>query len=445
MKKTFAIVLSLCLLAMTLAACGGAPPASEGEDPAVSASSPAAETGSGEASGGDITLRVGCQYQMDNVMSIYNTAKEKFEAENPGVTVEYVQQERDLYHTMGLPTMLNGKNSPDVYFEWSGQRLLDRKAEGFLQPIKELSDSEWGDQFLDSAFSGSTIDGERYLVPEASDVSNVIWYNKAIFTELGVEVPTTWDEMITACETIQGAGYVPFAMGNKGFWPMGNWGAHILSRVVGEDVYNDAMTFQSDFNTPEWAAAMDYIAQLGPYMNPDLSALNDEEAGVLFYTGEAAMYPMGNWAISAIKENAPEGFEYDYFNQPAMPEGSKGDQTSAIAVTTGFVVNAKTQYYDEAVAFLKVFSSHDQEVALAEVAYMPPAKGVVTEENADPLMVRLMNETLGGTETTISPPDTGYELEAGNNLYNAIAKVLSGEVSSADALKELDEANAHLK
>lgn len=403
------------------------------------------ETASPSQTQSDVIIRLGMQFQEDSVMAVYQAAKEKFEADNPGAVIEFVLQERDLYDTIGLPTLLDGKNSPDIYFEWAGQRLIDRRAEGYLAPIPEMQ-GEWKEMFFESAFSGSTFDGVPHMVPQSTDISVMIWYNVKMFEELNISVPATWDEMLAACEKIKAAGKIPFAVGNKGFWPAGNWGGHIISRIVGEEAYSKALMGESDFNTPEFAKAMDYLKELGikGYINDDMSALTDEEAGVLFYTGEAAMYPLGNWVVADMNANAEEDFLADYFNLPAIT-GGKGDQTSVMGVNTGHVINAKTQHHDLCVAFLKVFSSTENLISMAQQGYLPPAKGVVTTENADALMVKMMDETLAGTGTVVAPPDTGYNLEIANNLYEAIAKALTGQYDSTEVLASLDEANAHLR
>ena len=437
MKKLIMLLLCLSMIA-AISACGGA---GKGNGTATTDAEP---EGTEPADGGKI-LRVGMQFQEDSIMSIFNAAKEKYESANPGVKVEFVLQERDLYQSMGLPTMLDGRNSPDIYFEWSGHRLIDRMNEGYLQPIPELS-GEWGNEFFESAFSGSTFDGQRHLVPESTDITVMIWYNKEIFDEYNLQIPETWSGMMAISETLKQEGVIPFAVGNKAFWVAGNWGSHIICRVVGEEAYDAVLTGQADFNTPEFVKAFDYLKELGEkgYLNDDMSALTDEEASVLFYTGEAAMHPLGNWMVADMRENASDIFDCDYFNLPAI-EGGKGDQTSIMGVTTGYVINAKTELYDEAVAFLKVFTSRERMVAMAGEGYLPPAPDIITLDNADALVLKMLDETLAGTDTVIAPPDTGYNLEIADNLYFAIAKVMTGTLDSAAVLAELDEAVAHLR
>ena len=72
-------------------------------------------------------------------------------------------------------------------------------------------------------------------------MTTVFWYNTEIFDTVGVRVPTTWDELIDVSNSIKEAGIIPIAIGNKDLWPVGNWTSHIVSRVIGEEAYDQMM------------------------------------------------------------------------------------------------------------------------------------------------------------------------------------------------------------
>src|SRR5215207_8203425 len=52
-------------------------------------------------------------------------------------------------------------------------------------------------------------DGEVNGVPFANNADGII-YNVDLFNELGLTVPTTWDELIATAEKVKAAGQVPF-------------------------------------------------------------------------------------------------------------------------------------------------------------------------------------------------------------------------------------------
>ncbi len=111
-------------------------------------------------------------------------------------------------------------------------------------------------------FPAATIDGKVVMVPHTADVSNVLFYNKQILADAGITPPTTWAELLAACDTLNAKGIIPIASGNKDLWAAGNWLSHMASRVVGEDVYDATLGGTGKFDTPEWEKAFGYIADL---------------------------------------------------------------------------------------------------------------------------------------------------------------------------------------
>jgi raffinose/stachyose/melibiose transport system substrate-binding protein len=92
----------------------------------------------------------------------------------------------------------------------------------------------------EAVFPVASIDGKVVLMPHTADVTNVLWYNVPLLAEHGITPPTTWEELLAACATLNEAGIMPIATGNKDLWAAGNWLSHIVSRVVGEDAYGCA-------------------------------------------------------------------------------------------------------------------------------------------------------------------------------------------------------------
>lgn len=56
-----------------------------------------------------------------------------------------------------------------------------------------------------------------YALPYVANAAGIL-YNKDMFEEHGWEIPTTWDEFIELCETIQDTGIYPLYFGYKDTW-----------------------------------------------------------------------------------------------------------------------------------------------------------------------------------------------------------------------------------
>jgi len=380
-----------------------------------------------------VTIRIAMGSSGDAVDNNFEVLKEQYEDTYPGRTVELIIQEDDVYQTTGLATLLSSREAPDAYFEWSGARMASHVADGDGADISEaLAGPLFEGRFDDGAFNNMDVDGAGiYMVPWTGDVSNVVWYDADVFSELGISVPTTWDEYIAANKKMLDAGLVPLIEGNKDQWPVGSLASHLTSRMIGEDAYSAVINGEQPMNSPEMVAAFEKIAQLAPYVNPSINALADDEAMTQFFLQRAATHQIGSWLMADAVENA-DGLNFDYFNLPAFTDG-KGQQNSVLGVSTGFMVNAKSEHIDETLEFLALVSSVEGTKLWAEAGLVPltvdPFEGV----DADPRTVALAT-LLTEADALVVPADNYADLEIAELFYGAAASVIGGTASPQEAL-----------
>ncbi|NMB24845.1 MAG: extracellular solute-binding protein [Firmicutes bacterium] len=370
-----------------------------------------------------------------------------FEEANPGIRIKENAMKDEIYETVGLLSLFQGGTPPDVYSQWGGWLVRRDAAEGFAADLtEEFFKDSWKDAFVDSAWPDSMVGDRIYMVPESLSITNLIWYNKEIFDRFGLKEPGTWDEFLEICEVLKQNGIVPIAAGNKGVgWPMGNWAGHILSRVIGEVEYNGLLKLEAgtSFTDPGVVTALELLAEMVEkgYFNMGVNVIDSNEAQMMFFMEQAAMHPIGSWLIPSAIRDAPD-LVYGGFDTPAI-SGGKGDQSSMIGLTTGYLVGAKTAHFEEAVSFLRYLTSVPvQRYVVQETGGLSAVKG--TEDAAvDPnfsTLVRISEKA----KMTVAPPDTGYELEVAYALYDAVAKVMDG-ISPTVALEEAEQAIAHLR
>jgi raffinose/stachyose/melibiose transport system substrate-binding protein len=384
-------------------------------------------------------LRVAMGSPGEAGIRVWDDIAAQFETANAGVEVEMNYMDDDLYETIGLPNLLAGRNAPDVYFEWTGSRMVQRYTDGYAADLTEaVTSGPLAGLFDPGVFPVASVDGKLVLLPHTADVTNVIWYNVPLLAEHGISPPATWEDLLAACDTLVAADIIPISSGNKDLWAAGNWLSHIASRVVGEDVYDATLGGSGAFANPEWEAAFGYITELRDHrcVNESANAVDDNAGAQLFFQGQAAMHPIGSWLVSWAIDEAPD-LDFDFVNLPAMPEGSAGDQGSVIGVETGYMVNAQSPSIDLAIAFLALMNS-PQNVQQFIGAEITPLALSAAPEDLDGRSARL-SELLNNAPAVVLPPDTGYDLGMANALYGAEAAVLGGQQSPADALASIDQ------
>lgn len=373
----------------------------------------------------EITIRIALGSSGDAVDSNFEVLKDEYEAKYPGRTVEIIVQEDDVYQTTGLPTLLSSRDAPDAYFEWSGPRMRGHVADGDGADLEAaLAGPLFEGRFDEGAFNNMDVDGSGvYMVPWTGDVTNVIWYDVDVFDELGIDVPTTWDEYLDANQTILDAGLLPMVEGNKDQWPVGSIASHIASRIAGEELYAQVMDGEAPMNSPEMVTAFEKLAELAPFVNPSINALADDEAMLQFFLGKAVTHQIGSWLMADAAENAGD-LNFDYFNLPAFADGA-GAQDSVLGISTGFMVNENSEHIDETLEFLAMVVSPDGTKLWAEAGLAPltvdPFEGV----DADPRTVALA-ELLSNAQALVAPADSGHDIEVAAAFYDAAASVIGG-------------------
>lgn len=400
---------------------------------AAGCSSSSSSSGDGGASPEPFTIRVAMGSTGDEVDAVFDTVKKEYEDKYPGRTVELIIQENDTYETgIGLLTLLSSRTPPDVYFERPGARLATRIDEGNAADITDaINGPLFEGRFDEGAFNGMTVDGQTYMVPWTGDVTNVFWYNKKIFADNNLTVPTTWDEFLTLCGKLKTAGVQPLVEGNKDKWTVGSIASHLAARVAGDDVYANTLKGQAPMNSPEFVAAFDHLRQLadGQYINKTVNAMGDEEANSAFLLGKAAMLGIGSWLVPEQLEQAKD-LEMGFFNLPSMP--GTGTPDSVLGVSTGFVVNEQSEHKDAALEFLSMVSSAQTVKAFAEAGLIPLAVDPFAGVDVDPNTAALA-ELLSTAPALVTPGDN-IDVKRADEFYGAAAAVIGGLKSPQEAL-----------
>ena len=373
----------------------------------------------------------------------------QFEALHSNIRIKQTVIETNVYETIGLKSLFSGRTPPDMYFQW-GKHLVGQYQEaGYAADLTdELEKDNWKDRFDPTVWLSATYEDRIYLVPTSIDLSSVIWYNKAIFEQNGLEPPATWTEFIGTCETLRDNGVIPICFGNKDLWPVANWVAHLISRVAGEQLYDDDLSMKpgTKFANEAFVEGLSMIEKMAGdgYFNEGLNGMSDMEAIMLFFQGRATMHPIGGWIINHAKKAAPDGFEYDAFKMPAM-EGGVGDQTSILLLSSGYMVYRDTKHFDEAVAFLRYLTVPEvAERFVSRCGTFTSLRGVITKETADPHLLSLVS-IYRSANATVTGPDVGYDRAKMLPFMDAVSLVIGGQKSAREALEQCDRAVAAMR
>lgn len=153
-----------------------------------------------------------------------------------------------------------------------------------------------------------------YAVPYVANAAGVL-YNRDLFEEHGWEIPTTWSEFLSLCDEIQAEGLQPFFFGFKDVWTcLAPWNA-ISVDLAPSDLCAQVNRGETTF-TDNYREVAEKTRKLLDYGQDDPFAYSYNDACTAFARGEAAMYPIGSYAVPQIKSVNPD-INIDSFVFPA--------------------------------------------------------------------------------------------------------------------------------
>lgn len=156
-----------------------------------------------------------------------------------------------------------------------------------------------------------------YGVPYVANAAGIL-YNREMFKEHGWEIPTTWDEMITLCETIKAEGILPFYYGFKDTWTcLAPWNSLVVD-LAPSDVCQQVNAGKTVF-ADEYREVAEKIQTLVSYGEDGPFAYGYNDACTAFANGESAMFAIGSYAVPQIKSVNPD-MDIDSFVTPGSSD-----------------------------------------------------------------------------------------------------------------------------
>ena len=137
--------------------------------------------GGGNGGGGDQTLTIWWPGGSTTTEAAIKAAKEKYEADHPGVTINIeFQSTADFYSSYTMALM--GKNFPDVAYV--DHVFVQRLAfDGLIANQSDLGLDSLKDQYIDSLWAANLWEGDLYALPMSANILASV-YNKALLSKV---------------------------------------------------------------------------------------------------------------------------------------------------------------------------------------------------------------------------------------------------------------------
>lgn len=429
LRRLLAVLLAFGLMA---AACGSDDDSSDatGDDADTSSDADSSDSDSedsddGGDAGDELTLRV-LVHQNPPMVEYMESFNADFEAANPGITVDMsVVEAGDLSIATQTRLTANDVDVIDIFgFANAAQPYMSDVTPPNWQSLIEagllldITDQPFVQNYDEASIrDAGTFDGKVYSVNLGRVSYSGMFVNEDLLAEVGVSIPTTWDELVATCDAVTAAGNECMTAGGADGWPIfvGSYGllgsffpdqAGLVEGLwTGEQAWDDAETIEL------WNRYQIYATEM---LEEGVTGLSHDAGPARYAAGDVAFLPTGVWQAPAL-EDAEPGFEWTYIPFPGSDNAADNEFLFG-KYDQGWAVAADSPNQEAALAYVSAFSEPDSYQEFVNAVGFLPTQPTATldtklgEEVAD----LLGNYRVGFEQFWVEPSGAGQWANGSN-------------------------------
>jgi len=407
-------LMAALIIALLLAGCGT--PAAESSD-SGGASEPAV------AGADPSTLTV--WYMTGSLPDdVAGDLKSDFEAANDGVTVEYQVQQWDSIGEK-LTTALASDEPPDV-LEIGNTQVAQYAASGGLADLTDaVGDFDNSDSWLPGLAEPGQWEDKTYGIPFYAGDRTVI-YRTDMFTEAGVEPPTSWDELLATGDALReqfgdDENFMPMYLPGQQWYTL----ASLVWDEGGELAVNEGGTWKGALSTPEGQAGIARYKQLYDALSTapkDADEATPQQFEVMAQ-GSVAMMIGLPWELASTVDASPElDGKLGVF---VLPSKTAGEPAPPFVGGSDLSIPLGSDAPDLATEFIKLVAGTDYQTRLAEAGAIPNASALESAAEGNEILQTGMEAAAVGRATPVDPAWASVEA-APNPMKDMLTQVLEG-------------------
>ncbi len=255
-----------------------------------------------------------------------------------------------------------------------------------------------------------TYNGKVYAINLGRVSYSGIFYNADLFAANNVTVPTTWSELVQACETFKAANIPCMTAGGRDGWPIfvgayGLIGAMYPDQAaLVEGLWTGEITWNDERALEMWSKMQVYTRDM---IEPGASGIAGDAAPGRFASGAVAMFPGGTWYAPAIESAEPE-FEWGYIPFPGS-DNPEENQYLFGKYDQGWAIAANTPNAEAALLYLSEFSEPENYQAFVNaVGFIPTqATAQLNTHLGEQVAPYLANFRVGYEQYWVAPRGVG--------------------------------------
>jgi len=225
----------------------------------LAATSGLAACGGGDSGSSDSTVTVWSSTDPLVFAGLKKEIVAKAKAE--GITVD--MQRVDNINQL-IMTKLQAGDAPDIAMIPQPGVVGDIVKRGEAQPLDDVVDmGALQSDMTPGTLESGTFDGKLYGLLTSMNVKSLVFYPKQAWDKAGYKAPKTLDELAALGQEIKKDGTTPWCFGIQAEgatgWPVTDWFEDLVAKQQGADVYNQWVTNEVKFDSPEVREAADWF------------------------------------------------------------------------------------------------------------------------------------------------------------------------------------------
>ncbi len=374
---------------------------------------------------------------------IRKAAVDRFNKANPDNTIAATFFQNDAYKQK-IKTSIGAAQGPTMIWGWGGGGLKSYVDAGQVEDLTGwfTENPAVKDKILPSSFGAATVNDKIYAMPIETVQPIVLYYNKNVFDQVGVQPPKSWGEIMALVPRFNSAGIAPFSLGGQSRWPNMMWLEFLLDRQAGSEIFDNV--FAGKANAWSDPAVLDMLTKVQDLVKANgfikgfSSITADSNADqALLYTGRAAMMLHGSWSYGIQQSQGGDFVKsggLGYMNFPPV-EGGKGDPSNTVG-NPGQYLSISSKASAEAKQTAKKFFSttllDDQEIEnWIKSGGVPIIKGSDTKLGSSPdaAFLKFVYDISANAKVFAQSWDQALSPTAAETLLDNIAKLFQLQIS----------------
>ncbi len=342
MKKSMVSIVVCFLMMLTLTACGSTDQASSGDEKTK------------------LTITVWNYDMIPEFEALFSA----YEEQNPNVTIEPIDIAADNYDEK-LTTMLASGDTTDILTMKNVTSYANFASRGQLKDMTSYVEGLDQDAYEGALDYLKTDEGKYLAVPYRTDFW-VLYYNKDIFDEAGIDYPEnlTWEEYHALAKQLSDSSSDQVFGAYQHTW------RSTLQAFAAAQTGGDLLSGNYEFMKPYYETILGMQAD-GSILDWGTASSTGTTYASQFENGQAAMMPMGTWYMAAILRAEEDGNTDVNLGITSAPQLTNDGETTTFGSPTTFAVNQHSKQTEEAEKFIEFATGEAGAKVLAKIGIVP--------------------------------------------------------------------------